>query len=72
MPISWKLLKCADESSETPAAVCLLEALEAVKALVAHDVLIARSLSQETVGVVIALCAKGSGMYDDFGGWWHG
>ena len=39
--------------------------------MLAHDVLVARSLPQEAAGVVIALCAKGGSMHDDFGPIWQ-
>jgi len=56
VPISRDLLACADDPSEMLAAVCSLDAPEAAEALVAHGVMIARSLPRETAGVVIALC----------------
>jgi hypothetical protein len=49
--ISRNLLACADNPSEMLAAICSLHPPEAVKALVAHGVLIARSLPRETAGV---------------------
>jgi hypothetical protein len=54
--ISRNLLACADDPSELLAAICSLEAHEAVEALVAHGPMLARSLARETAGVVIALC----------------
>lgn len=56
VPISRNLLASSDNPSEMLAAICSLGAEEAVKALVAHGVFIARSLPRETAGVVIALC----------------
>jgi len=56
VPISRNLLACADDPSEMLAAICSLEAPEAVEALVAHGPMLARSLARETAGVVIALC----------------
>ena len=56
VPISRNLLACADDPSEMLAAVCSLEAPEAVEALVAHGATIVRSLPRECAGVVIALC----------------
>ena len=56
VPISRNLLASSDNPSEMLAAICSLSAEEAVKALVAHGVFIARSLPRETAGVVIALC----------------
>eukprot|EP00571_Detonula_confervacea_P014445 CAMPEP_0172306174 /NCGR_PEP_ID=MMETSP1058-20130122/7296_1 /TAXON_ID=83371 /ORGANISM="Detonula confervacea, Strain CCMP 353" /LENGTH=1547 /DNA_ID=CAMNT_0013017977 /DNA_START=1 /DNA_END=4644 /DNA_ORIENTATION=- len=56
VPISRNLSACADDPSEMLAAICSLDAPAAVAALVAHGVLIARSLPRETAGVVIALC----------------
>ncbi len=49
--ISRNLLARADNPSEMLAAICSLHPPEAVKALVAHGVLIARSLPRETAGV---------------------
>ena len=46
----------ASVGSEMLAAICSLNAPDAVEALVTHGVLIARSLPRETAGVVIALC----------------
>lgn len=51
VPISRNLLACADNPAEMLAAICSLNPPEAVKALVAHGVLIARSLPRETAGV---------------------
>ena len=56
VPISRNLLASSDDPSEMLATICSLNAPEAVEALVAHGVLIARSLPRETAGVVIALC----------------
>lgn len=54
--ISQNLHASSDDPSEMLAAICSLEAHEAVRALVAHGPIIARSLARETAGVVIALC----------------
>ena len=54
--ISRNFLACADDPSEVLAAICSLEAHDAVEALVAHGPMLARSLARETAGVVIALC----------------
>ena len=51
VPISRNLLACADNPSEMLSAICSLNPPDAVKALVAHGVLIARSLPRETAGV---------------------
>lgn len=56
VPILRNLLACADDPSEMLSAICSLYPTDAVEALVAHGVLIARSLPRETAGVVIALC----------------
>ncbi|KAL9180902.1 hypothetical protein ACHAXT_009707 [Thalassiosira profunda] len=56
VPVSPNLLASADDPSELLAAICSLDAPQAVAALVAHGVTIARSLPRETAGVVLALC----------------
>ena len=56
VPISRNLLARADDPSEILAAICSLDAPDAVRALATHGVRIARSHPRETAGVVIALC----------------